>query len=596
MAAPTNIPQSPCLSIHDFFQRPYCVPDFQRGYAWKEEQVTQLLEDIRFFFETGKPVYLLGQVIVSYGPDSDDYTLVDGQQRVTTLLLLLIVLHKRFMRIPNIHLNQGLNFTAGKLMSLFVRESGVSSSPLRATVLVAHEGIAIVEAYIHGKEQPQIVGWTAENIHNAYATIEEYFDEHWSDVTHIPELYSQIVNRIFLVRLELNDVEMAVDTFEKINNRGLGLNSADLIKNVIFQLVNDDDFVAKVSSDWDLANATLYLCKTGRIRQIEYLLRSMLFAKRGENVSSRGIRDAWRHELNTAKEAIDFAKKLPINATYLQNIDLGKTPRGEDTRANQGARYFGSVQNYPILLAAAHLNKEGYEVLSNLVDDRTVISLLAKERPQEFESVVPTWCKRVRDLSANATKEEIQQACVEAYIDIDRLLATIRVNLIGLRTKRSSDKKRIRYILARISRKVQIDASVAAVPDLNTMLHASAKTKNQPKMGYDIEHVNPLSTHRDNPLTDTIGNLVLAHPVDQRDASDDEPSLKMGVYRTSNLVLTQSLCAIDQLLISPKQEQIIRKLQETAQPYAGKWDDHAIENRALLYFNLLVDDFIISKL
>lgn len=591
MSSPILIPQSPCLSIHDFFQKSYAVPDFQRGYAWKAEQVTQLLEDIQTFIESNSPVYLLGQVIVSSGRTPEDFILVDGQQRVTTLQLLLIALHKRFSLLPNLYANASLQFLANRLVGVIMRENpGSSSDPLRAKVTVAAEGIPLVEAYLHSRELPPINGWTRENIKEAYDTINAYIDDEWPNVELIPELYQKIVNRIFLVRLELPDIEMAVDTFEKINNRGLGLNSADLIKNVIFQKVNDDDFQERVSADWDAANATLYLCKTGRIRNIEYLLRALLFAVRGGPISTRMIRDAWREDLQTASEAIAFARSLPIEANYLRAIDQGKTPRGEDTRAHQGARYFGSVQNYPILLAAAHLSRESFEMLGRFVDDRTVISLLAKERPQDFERFVPRWCHAVKQLDVHASYEEIKAACAPAYEQIDQLLAFVRVNMLSLRTRRSTDKKRIRYLLARVSRKIQIDSAVPAVPELEAILYASAATRGVTKLGYDIEHINPISIYSSNPLTDSIGNLVLAHPGDQRDARDREPVEKAEVYRTSNLVLTQSLCPADTLVSSPSQRIIVRRIQESAPPYLHNWTDEAIQARAELYFNIFVSD------
>jgi len=268
MSSPVLIPQSPCLTIHEFFQKSYGVPDFQRGYAWKEEHVKALLDDIREFLQMGSPIYLLGQVIVAYASNDDDYILVDGQQRTTTLLLLLIVLHKRFLQIPNIHMNVGLNFMASKLGALTMRASGGVN--LRASVTVSEDGVAIIEALIQGKEILHVRSWTQENIMNAYTTINDYFDEYWSDIGTIPDLYSKIVNRIYIVRLELPNIEMAVDTFEKINNRGLGLSSSDLIKNIIFQLVNDDDYQEQVSTNWSKTSEILYGCRTSRLRNIEY--------------------------------------------------------------------------------------------------------------------------------------------------------------------------------------------------------------------------------------------------------------------------------------------------------------------------------------
>ena len=76
------------LDIEDNF----FVPDYQRGYRWGENEVKQLLEDI---YENGlKPYYL--QPIVVKTIKNKSYELIDGQQRLTTLYLLLNYLEKSF--------------------------------------------------------------------------------------------------------------------------------------------------------------------------------------------------------------------------------------------------------------------------------------------------------------------------------------------------------------------------------------------------------------------------------------------------------------------------------------------------------------------
>lgn len=591
MSSPVLIPQSPCLTIHEFFQKSYGVPDFQRGYAWKEEHVKALMDDIREFLDTGSPIYLLGQVIVAYSSSDDDYILVDGQQRTTTLLLLLIALHKRFLQIPNIHMNVGLNFMASKLGALTMRASGGVN--LRASVTVSEDGVAIIEALIQGKEPPIVRSWTQENIMNAYTTINDYFDEHWSDLGAIPELYNKIVNRIYIVRLELPNIEMAVDTFEKINNRGLGLSSSDLIKNIIFQRVNDDDYQEQVSSKWSKTSEILYGCRTSRIRNIEYLLRAMILFKTGSLITSRQMRNRWRDELNSEKSAIEFANTLPIQANYLRNIDIGKTPTGNDIQTLQGSRYFGTVQHFPMLLAAAHLQPMQFEMVARIVEDRTIISLLSKERPQDYEKLVPQWGHAISKLLPSATYEEIRAACDPAFYDARRLLEVVKVNIEGLRAKNSTDKKRLRYILARVSRKVMFDASIPAVPELDAILKTNRTTKGKVIIGYDIEHIRPSSVYQQHDLTDSIGNLVLAHPNDNRSFGNDEPIAKIDVYRTSNLLLTQSLCAVDQLAINSSSKQVVHRIHEIAPPYLHNWNDEAIQNRAELYWRIFASDLAI---
>lgn len=72
----------------------FVIPSFQRGYRWEEKQVTDLLEDIKQFADNDVPgadSYFLQPVVVrpcKYG-DRDAWEVLDGQQRLTTLLLIL---------------------------------------------------------------------------------------------------------------------------------------------------------------------------------------------------------------------------------------------------------------------------------------------------------------------------------------------------------------------------------------------------------------------------------------------------------------------------------------------------------------------------
>lgn len=80
-------------------QHHFIIPSFQRGYRWEEKQVTDLLQDIKQFADDSKPrgnSYFLQPVVVKPVKKGEEthYEVLDGQQRLTTLLLLL----KRIMR------------------------------------------------------------------------------------------------------------------------------------------------------------------------------------------------------------------------------------------------------------------------------------------------------------------------------------------------------------------------------------------------------------------------------------------------------------------------------------------------------------------
>ena len=94
MNTPSFSIESTDLTIEQIFKDFYTVPDFQREYVWKTENVEKLLQDIfdEFYDEnltiSEGPEYFLGSIVVC--KDSDNiFLLIDGQQRMTTIYLIL---------------------------------------------------------------------------------------------------------------------------------------------------------------------------------------------------------------------------------------------------------------------------------------------------------------------------------------------------------------------------------------------------------------------------------------------------------------------------------------------------------------------------
>ncbi len=97
---PNTLPEPPNLSMSSDSQLvlrsvaeiaaeklKFFIPDYQRGYRWEDDQVNDLLEDLLEFYKSGKPIYCLQPLVVV--PNGDRWEVVDGQQRLTTLFLIL---------------------------------------------------------------------------------------------------------------------------------------------------------------------------------------------------------------------------------------------------------------------------------------------------------------------------------------------------------------------------------------------------------------------------------------------------------------------------------------------------------------------------
>lgn len=83
-------------NIKEIFSNSYIIPEFQRPYSWGKEECSKLVEDITDFFlnRSKNERYYLGNIVLY--PDADGVlNIIDGQQRLTTILLLMNALFKK---------------------------------------------------------------------------------------------------------------------------------------------------------------------------------------------------------------------------------------------------------------------------------------------------------------------------------------------------------------------------------------------------------------------------------------------------------------------------------------------------------------------
>jgi len=576
-------PVAPAQTLKEFFGDTYSVPPYQRFFAWGLEEIEQLFTDLQEFYVSNDPYYFLGQVIVSRGTGGEKFDLVDGQQRATALHILLLAIREKFEKHPDVHTDSSLKMWLSELNLLLVWSAGGPSKP-SPRVRPAGDGIDLLQALVDGSSRPPIEGWTRENILSAYEEFSKRLDMYFPDVSTVPMFYRRLVDGVILVRLEIQSHEEAIGVFERINNRGLPLSSADLIKNTIFSKVSNFDY-ENVSSKWEKGSDILHSSRVTRIRPMSYLLRAVLVGRIGVLATSQALRDRWADQLGDRSKALEFANSIPDYAERLKRIGEGVCPSNKTLKdLNEGSKYFRFIQHFPILLSASHLKPNVYEYLSELIEDRVILSVLAAERPQEFEKIVPLWCKNLKKLSASSKIGDVENASRESISDISVLLERAHSNLRSWRYTNQSERKRMRYVLARLSRAIQIDLHEPNVPVLYDYLRRPGP-KGKKKKGYDLDHIRPQGKYGNEDLTHAIGNMAFVSEYDQRAAKDAEPSEKKVIYRKSRMTLTQSL--VDNPIAEKKELAIIKQIWQKCPPSLDKWTDHCINERTEMYWSQL---------
>lgn len=582
-------PSAPALNLKEFFSESYAVPPYQREFSWTEAQVEDLYSDFEIFCASEEPYYFLGQTIVSdHDGGPERYSIVDGQQRATALLVLLAALR-----------NVARKFVADNPQLGYLVEREIvpmlqfaENDGLIPRVRPADDGQPMMLALIEDSARPGIRDeWsnTCENLASAYDVLFERLSKDLATPHEIELYFRRISEGVIVVRLEIHEEEAAIGVYERINDRGLELDNADLIKNTAFAKLERNHF--DIASDqWAEASKTLRECTLARPRRMQFLLRAMIFARTGELVGASHLRKAWQKELKSRDAAVELFRQLPVYATYMKRISQLESPSNAKLKnLGAAARHFKFVQHYPVLLAGAHLNAHAYHRLVELTETRVVASVLAAERPQEFERLVPPWAHGIAGLKPSATIADVERVSKPAFKGFAPLLASALENIATLDYNSSRGRSRLRFVLAFLSHHVQVDAKQAKPLSLKELLRRQRRgAPGKKPVGFDVDHVRPLGRYGAKPSTHTLGNLVLANANRQRGAGAQEPLAKEAIYQSSELVLTRSLAPM-RSNEGKHAKRVIEKVQAIAPVALDRWtrDDKAIERRARAYLTLL---------
>lgn len=232
-------------SVRDLLSnRRYGLEYYQREYAWGHEQVEELVADLvqRFLDQhekshTRKSVsayreYFLGPIITSE-KDGTKF-IIDGQQRLTTITLLLIVLRDRI---------SDEDQRASLQQLIYSEEYGE-----RTLTLNVEEREEVFQALISGQRFVADQGSASvRNIVDRFADIDELLTLE-DDL--LPLFCDWLLGKAILVEIDAPDSQVAYEIFETMNDRGLNLTPTDMLKGFLLSNIQDDARIAESDGLW----------------------------------------------------------------------------------------------------------------------------------------------------------------------------------------------------------------------------------------------------------------------------------------------------------------------------------------------------------
>ena len=242
---------------------PFVIPEYQRPYSWSDDEIITLFEDLwEFSIERTQPDgaknYFLG-CVVSY-EENGERQIIDGQQRITSLFLLLRAVFSMLENDDN-QTDEVKNFIS-KIKPALWKENEMTGKEDRSNILLRSEVVTDSGNEILRKilETGVADAKAKDNYSRNYNKFLELYRE--KAVTSGMQLYHFILallNYSILLPITADDQETALTIFNTLNNRGLPLSDADIFKSYIYKKLDEDGkkaFIQKWKKlDADASNA-----------------------------------------------------------------------------------------------------------------------------------------------------------------------------------------------------------------------------------------------------------------------------------------------------------------------------------------------------
>ena len=547
-------PETPILlNVSELFARDIQlkIPTWQREYSWDaDEEVRLLLEDLDKFANSEEFNYVLGSII-TYPNKDGSHSVVDGQQRSVTLYVLIValrdVLEKRLLAEHGAvnSAPEGFKVLHQTVDGLVRKISIDAKAEISLPIYMEYgEGNQMLTSLAIKSPAPSgILTASQSNISAAYLKCRDFLDETYKDSKALAEFTRAVIFGTFIVETNVGDQRQALDIFFKMNARGRDLDSSDYLKNYMFQQLTSDKY-DDVSDKWSAMSKALRSTETSRakLKTPEFFLRNWAIVDRGEKISGdQGVWEYWRGKIEANPDYLDiFLNNIESQAEVFSKITSNKMILNKsENKEMVGADYFKGTQYLPVLLAGAPL--VNYQYLSSVVNYRYLIYILAQERTQDFETLVPRWAKQISTLSSGASVEGIN-TCLQNVpsLCLDKAgLETLRMKLQDLSMPK--DERKIRAVLAIAS--LQVSEKYA---DLTEYLKKYRAPK---KYGFDID----LILNRDeigelvNDPSDleyrrymSLGNVALVN-FQGKHFENKKPFAKEELYGADKSPITQAL-------------------------------------------------------
>ena len=497
---------------------------------------------------------------------------------MTTLYLILCVIRDMIKNSVEEETNQLI----AQEIANYTTDPRTFKTVQRFRVILQYEDSeGVLDKIASGSAPPDAIPETTtsvKNILSAYRNIHEFLTTNLdTDPKRLREFHGVLTTRVKLIRIVTPTVANALKVFETINDRGVGLNAMDLLKNLLFMKTPSKDY-PRLKERWKKLVDTLDSCGEKPLRFLRYYIMAHHEINYRKGIREDEIYDWFvQHSSECGIDAnpLDFLEQLIECAQAHANFLSFKDTQGNENRYLRNLSLLGGAlrQQYILLLAGRKLSPKLFARLCRAIENLLFCYIITREPTKTFERNFARWAKDLR----NMRNEHGLDAFIEKYLIRDMRSHADRFDFaFRALTEDRIQRYRLRYILAKLTQYIEEEAwGNPAYGRLDFYITTKV----------EIEHILPRNPRPDvraafdkpdeyDDYVRRLGNLTLLEKTINSSVSNGSFVEKLPGYRQSSFLLTKALAEKPQV---GSDTQLNRAVQELIQ--FDKRDSVAIEKR-----------------
>lgn len=508
----------------------YKVPRFQRSYSWTETNWEDLWLDIKALKDNEESVHYLGPIVLQT-EDNKIFTIIDGQQRIVTLSIIILVLTKLLKEFADAGKDSNKNEERKEIyLNSYIGFKDPKALTYQSKLTLNDTDKDLYNSYLVQLKKPLNISKLPDSNQLMIKAFDYYYNQikelSLQSGEEIVDLMELIVNRLFFIQISVDDAISAYTVFETLNARGVELTTTDLLKNYLFSLLDNNIDIDNIQPRWDkIVNTVSYRSFPTFLR---YYLNSQQTLIRSERLYKE-IRNNVRDKNDVIKIIDNLEKYADVYIAFNDpENELWKSfNNSSDIERILKELKLYDVQQYKSLLLAVFFNLKDYfvDVLRIVRGITFRYNIIGKLNPNELERVYNKTAIKISKKEI-VTPQAIQKELSSVYIDDEAFKNIFSTKVFD--TRKTKEKKLARYVLLSIENQRY---------NKDYHLFDSDAT---------IEHIFPENyMGNENRLDENfiyrLGNLTLIEASLNRECGNKSFEEKIPIYQKSQYDMTKSL-------------------------------------------------------